>query len=71
MTCVRARGQGEAVRFEIQTRERSASGLFHILRRIGLVRRMQTHTWAHMLEAAAQLAGGRPPKKILVETWHA
>jgi len=31
---------------------------------------MQTHTWAHMLEAAAQLAGGRPPRKIVVQTWY-
>ena len=67
---LRAHGGNGAMRFEIQTRERSASGLFHVLRRIGLVRRMQTHTWAHMLEAAAQLAGGRPPEKIVVETWH-
>jgi hypothetical protein len=57
--------------FEIQTRERSASRLFHLLRQLGLVRRMQTHTWAQMLEAAAQLAGARPPKKIVVETWNA
>jgi hypothetical protein len=68
---LRAKEHNGAVRFEIQTRERSASGLFHLLRQVGLVRRMQTHTWAHMLEAAAQLAGARPPKKIVVETWHA
>lgn len=68
---LRAHGRDGTVRFEIQTRERSASGLFHLLRKLGLVRRMQTHTWAHMLEAAAQLAGGRPPQKIVVETWHA
>lgn len=67
---LRAHGRDGAIHVEIQTRERSASGLFHLLRRIGLVRRMQTHTWAHMLEAAAQLAGGRPPQKIVVETWH-
>jgi hypothetical protein len=67
---LRAHEDDGAMRLEIQTRERSATGLFHLLRKLGLVRRMQTHTWAHMLEAAAQLAGGRPPQKIVVETWH-
>ena len=67
---LRAHGNDGAMRLEIQTREKSATGLFHLLRRLGLVRRMQTHTWAHMLEAAAQLAGGRPPQKIIVQTWY-
>ena len=67
---LRAHERDGHLRVEIQTRERSASGIFHLLRRTGLIRRMQTHTWAHMLEAAAQLAGGRPPSKIAVETWH-
>ena len=67
---LRAHGNDGAMRLEIQTREKSATGLFHLLRRLGLVRRMQTHTWAHMLEAAAQLAGGRPPQKIVVQTWY-
>lgn len=67
---LRAQERGGDLRLEIQTRERSASGIFHILRATGLIRRMQTHTWAHMLEAAAQVAGGRPPRKIVVETWH-
>ncbi len=51
---------------EIQTRERAAGMSFHALQRIGLIRRMQTYTWAEMLENAAQLAGGRPPDRITV-----
>lgn len=59
----------DGLAIEIRTRERSAGPGFHLLRRVGLIRRMQTYTWAEMLENAGQLAGGRPLARITVQTW--
>ncbi len=66
---VRARDAGGELTIEIQTRERAAGVVFHALQRIGLIRRMQSYTWAEMLENAAQLAGGRRPDRITVSCW--
>jgi hypothetical protein len=66
---LRARDEGERITMEIQTRERAAGLTFHALQRIGLIRRMQSYTWAEMLENAAQLAGGRHPERIAVGSW--
>jgi hypothetical protein len=66
---IRAREEGGAIAMEIQTRERAAGMGFHALGRIGLIRRMQSYTWAEMLENAAQLAGGRRLDRITVGSW--
>lgn len=66
---LRARDEDGRIAMQIQTRERAAGLSFHILQRIGLIRRMQTHTWAEMLENAAQLAGGRRPERVTVRSW--
>lgn len=66
---LRARGKDGQIAMEIQTRERAAGPVFHLLQRIGLVRRMQTHIWGEMLENAARLAGGEPPERITVRSW--
>ncbi len=66
---LRARDAGGELTIEIQTRERAAGAVFHALQRIGLIRRMQSYTWAEMLENAAQLAGGRRPERITVSCW--
>lgn len=66
---LRARDEDGKIVMEIQTRERAAGVGFHVLRRIGLIRRMQSYTWAEMLENAAQLAGGRPPEQVTVGAW--
>jgi hypothetical protein len=68
---VRTRDRGDDIVMEIQTRERAAGRGFRLLQRVGLVRRMQTYTWAEMLENAAQLAGGRRPERIAVRSWAA
>lgn len=67
---LRARDEDGQIAMEIQTRERAAGFTFHALQRIGLIRRMQSYTWAEMLENAAQLAGGLPPERISVGSWH-
>jgi hypothetical protein len=66
---LRVRDEDGRIVMEIQTRERAAGLGFHVLQRIGLIRRMQSYTWAEMLENAAQLAGGRPPERIAVASW--
>ena len=66
---IRARDGAGELTVEIQTRERAAGAGFHTLQRIGLIRRMQSYTWAEMLENAAQLAGGRRPERITVGSW--
>lgn len=66
---LRARDEPGAIALEIQTREQAAGRTFRLLQRIGLIRRMQSYTWAHMLEDGARLAGGRPPERITVRSW--
>lgn len=66
---IRLRDQDDEIAMEIQTRERAAGLSFRALQRIGLIRRMQTYTWAEMLENAAQLAGGSRPERITVGSW--
>lgn len=66
---LRARDEPGGIVLEIQTRERAAGRTFRLLQRIGLIRRMQSYTWAHMLEDGARLAGGRPPDRITVRSW--
>jgi hypothetical protein len=66
---LRVRDEEGRITMEIQTRERAAGLGFHVLQRIGLIRRMQSYTWAEMLENAAQLAGGRPLERIAVGSW--
>jgi hypothetical protein len=68
---IRARDNGGDIEMEIQTRERAAGLSFHVLQRIGLIQRMQSYTWAEMLENAAQLAGGRRPERVTVQSWRA
>ena len=66
---IRLRDDDGGIAMEIQTRERAAGIGFHALQRIGLIRRMQSYTWAEMLENAAQLAGGHRPERITVAAW--
>lgn len=66
---LRARDEPDGIALEVQTRERAAGRTFRLLQRIGLIRRMQSYTWAHMLEDGARLAGGRPPDRITVRSW--
>lgn len=61
---LRVRDRDGGIAIEIQTHERAAGIAFHLLWRIGLIRRMQDYTWATMIGKAAQLAGGRPPERI-------
>lgn len=68
---LRVRDNGGDIEMEIQTRERAAGLGFHALQRFGLIRRMQSYTWAEMLENAAQLAGGRRPERVTVQSWRA
>jgi len=65
----RARDEDGEIVVEIQTRERASGVAFHLLRRIGLIGRMQSYTWAEMLENAAQLAGGRHLDRIAIASW--
>ena len=68
---LRVRGNGDNggdIEMEIQTRERAAGLSFHALQRVGLIQRMQSYTWAEMLENAAQLAGGRRPERVTVKS---
>jgi hypothetical protein len=55
---------------ELQTRERAAGLGFYLLWRVGLIQRMPSYTCAEMLQNAARLAGGRPPDRITVHSWH-
>lgn len=66
---IRLRDEDGEIAMEIQTRERAAGIGFHVLQRIGVIRRMQSYTWAEMLENAAQLSGGRRPDRITVGSW--
>lgn len=66
---LRVREDGRHIVMEIQTRERAAGLGFHALQLVGLIRRMQSYTWAEMLENAAQLAGARRPDQITVGAW--
>ena len=66
---LRARAVNGDIELEVQTRERAGGLSFHILQRIGLIRRMQSYTWAEMLENAARIAGGRQPERISLGSW--
>jgi hypothetical protein len=66
---LRAWGEGGEIAMHIQTRERAAGLSFWLLQRLGLIQRMQTYTWAEMLENAAQLAGGRSLERVTVRSW--
>jgi hypothetical protein len=66
---LRACDEGGEIAMHIQTRERAAGLSFHLLQRLGLIQRMQTYTWAEMLENAAQLAGGRRLERVTVRSW--
>ena len=67
---VRSRdGDRNDIVVEIQTRERAAGLGFYLLQRVGLIQRMQSYTWAEILQNAARLAGGRPPDRITVQSW--
>lgn len=68
---LRMRDEDGGLAMEIRTRERAAGFAFHVMQRIGLIRRMETYAWGEMLENAAQLAGGRPPERITVRSWSA
>ena len=62
-------GERDDIMVEIQTRERAAGLGFYVLQRVGLIRRMQSYTWAEILQNTARLAGGRPPDRITVQSW--
>ncbi len=65
----RLRGDGEAIDAEVAITQRSASRLYDLAyHRLGIARRIERHTWSYVLERTAQLAGGRPPGRVLVET---
>jgi len=66
---VRARDDDDDVVLQIRTRERAAGVGFRALQLFGLIRRMQSYTWAEMIENAAQLAGGPQPEQIAVWSW--
>ncbi len=67
---VRHRNDHEDIEIEVQTRERAAGLSFYLLQRIGLIKRMQSYTWAEMLQNAARVAGGQPPEQITIHSWH-
>lgn len=65
----RLRDDGEAIDAEVSITQRSASRLYDLIyHRLGIARRIERHTWAYVLERTAQLAGGRPPERVVVET---
>jgi hypothetical protein len=65
----RVTGDDEAIDLEVGITQRSASRLYDLVyHRLGLARRIERHTWSHVLERSAQLAGGRPPERVIVET---
>jgi Domain of unknown function (DUF1990) len=65
----RARGEGDHTVFEIESWARSASRLQDLLyHRLRLSREMQLHLWAHFLQRACQIAGGRPLGGVRVLT---
>ena len=65
----RLRDDGEAIDAEVAIAQRSASRLYDLAyHRLGIARRIERHTWAYVLERTAQLAGGRPPERVVVET---
>lgn len=66
---LRMRDEDGGIAMEIQTRERAAGFAFHVMQRVGLIRRMEAYAWCEMLENAAQLAGGRPPERITIRSW--
>jgi hypothetical protein len=66
---LRAWDEGGEIAMHIQTRERAAGLSFRLLQGIGLIQRMQTYTWAEMLENAAQIAGGRRLERVTVRSW--
>lgn len=66
---LRMRDEDDGIAMEISTRARAAGFTFHLMQRIGLIRRMEAYAWSEMLENAAQLAGGRPPERITVRSW--
>ena len=67
---VRSRdGDRNGILIELQTREHAAGLGFYLLQRTGLIQRMQSYTWAEILQNAARLAGGQPPDRITVQSW--
>ena len=62
-------GDRDDMVIELQTRERAAGLGFYLLQRVGLIQRMQSYTWAEILQNAARLAGGRPPDRITIQSW--
>lgn len=57
------------LRFEVETWDRSDRRLLAFLHhRLGLTERMQRHTWIHVCEHAALLAGGRAREGVSVFT---
>jgi hypothetical protein len=65
----RLRDDDGAIEAEVEIVQRSASRLYDLAyHRLGIARRIERHTWTYVLERSAQLAGGRPPERVLVET---
>ncbi len=62
-------GEHNDIVIELQTRERAAGLSFYLLQRVGLIQRMQSYTWAEILQNAARLAGGQPPDRITIRSW--
>jgi hypothetical protein len=65
----RVREDGDALELEVRITQRSASRLYDVVyHRLGIARRIERHTWAYVIERSAQLAGARPPERVVVET---
>ena len=65
----RARDEGDAVCFEIESWARSGDRLSELLfDRVPLAKEMQLHMWTHFCERAAKLAGGRIRGGIQIDT---
>jgi hypothetical protein len=65
----RARDEGDAVCFEIESWARSGDRLSGLLYdRVRLAKEMQLHMWTHFCERAAKLAGGRIRGGIHIDT---
>jgi hypothetical protein len=65
----RAAADGDALRFEIESRARAGDRLADILyNRLRLAKEIQLNMWSHFCVRAAALAGGRPQGGITIRT---
>ena len=66
----RAAGDGDSLRFQIESWARSGDTLSNLLyQHLRMAKEVQLHMWSSFLEQVAEVAGGRLTGGIAIRTW--